>query len=293
MRHAFLVGLVGAGVTHSLTPALHMREAGGLGLDYEYRTIDLTLLGLPPEAVGDLLFGARRVGYDALNITVPCKELVLDYLDDLDETAARLGAVNTVVFRDGLAIGHNTDVTGFTTAVRTELPHASLDVVVTIGAGGAGRAIADALLTLGCNRLVLADIDDLRSRQLVRELGRRFPLARVESCRPDELGTVVPGATGLVNCTPVGMADHPGRPVDPGLLDARMWVADIVYRPLTTPLLVSAAALGCPVLSGGHMAVHQAVDAFRLITGLQPDSRRMLEHLRELTAGEQVSTRAS
>lgn len=104
MRRAFLVGLVGAGVTHSLTPALHMREATALGLDYEYRSIDLTPLELPPEAVGDILFGARRVGYDALNITVPCKELVIDYLDDLDATAARVGAVNTIVFRDGLAM---------------------------------------------------------------------------------------------------------------------------------------------------------------------------------------------
>lgn len=173
------------------------------------------------------------------------------------------------------------------------LPGASLEAVVVIGAGGAGRAIADALLTSGCNRLVLADIDDLRCRQLVRELGRRYPSARVESHRPDELGAVVPGATGLVNCTPVGMAGHPGLPLDPGLLDPRLWVADIVYRPLRTPLLDAAATRGCPTLSGGPMAVNQAVDAFRLITGLQPDSQRMLKHLRELTAGEHVSTRAS
>lgn len=292
MQRSFLVGLIGTGVTHSLTPALHMHEAAALGLDYEYRTIDLAALGLPPGAVGDLVRSARLVGFDALNITVPCKELVLEHLDDLDETAERLMAVNTIVFRHGQAVGYNTDVTGFSTALRSVLPDVSLDHVVMIGAGGAGRAIADALLTLGCSRLAVADTDAVRARQLVEELGRRFPATTVAACVPDDLKSVIPEAAGLVNCTPVGMAHHPGLPVDPGLLDSRLWVADIVYRPLRTPLLIAAEAAGCRILSGGHMAVNQAVDALRLITGLRPDRGRMLEHLRELTAGEQVSTRA-
>ncbi|MFT4085491.1 MAG: shikimate dehydrogenase [Nocardioides sp.] len=286
MTDSYLLGLIGSGVTHSLTPALHMRAARRLGLDYEYRTIDLTPLGLPPEAVGDLLNSARRLGYDALNITVPCKELVLEHLDELDETAERLGAVNTVLFRDGQAVGHNTDVTGFATAMRTQLAGESLETVLMIGAGGAGRAIADALLTLGCERLMVLDIDDARSRRVTRELSRRFPRSSVDILRPGDLATALPHISGMVNCTPIGMEGHPGTPIDADLIPTSRWVADIVYRPLQTALLGEAAARGCRTLSGGHMAVNQAIDTFRLVTGLEPDAQTMLEHLAELTADE-------
>lgn len=279
-RH--LVGLIGAGVTPSLTPAVHMHEAEAHGIPYLYRTIDLTALGVSPTAIGDLVRHARLLGYDALNITHPCKQLVLEHLDRLDPVAARLGAVNTVVFEDGQAVGYNTDTTGFAAAVRTGIPGASLREVVQLGAGGAGAAVADALLSLGCEHLVLVDVDVDRSTALARDLEARFPDARVESAHPDKLPTLLDAAHGLVHCTPTGMADHPGLPLDPTLLHRDLWVADIVYRPLETALVRAARATGCRVLDGGHMAVHQAVDAFRLITGITPDAERMRAHFLEL-----------
>ncbi|MER6941885.1 shikimate dehydrogenase, partial [Nocardioides sp. NPDC000441] len=118
MKSSFLVGLIGAGVGPSLSPALHMREGFEHGLSYVYKTLDITELGIPAEGVGDLVREARRLGFDALNITHPCKELVIEHLDRLDETAARLGAVNTVVFTDEGAVGYNTDTTGFGHALR-------------------------------------------------------------------------------------------------------------------------------------------------------------------------------
>jgi len=283
-QHPYLVGLIGAGVGPSLTPALHMREAREHGLSYVYRTLDLAELGVAPEAVGELLAVTRRLGYDALNITHPCKRLVIPHLDRLSATAERLGAVNTVVFRDGEAVGHNTDTTGFAQAVRTGLPGASLENVVQLGAGGAGAAVAHALLAEGVGRLVVADVDLDRAQALVEEIRRLVPHAHVEATDTDKLPVLMPEADGLVNCTPVGMADHPGLPLDAALLRARLWVADIVYRPLDTPLLEAARGLGCRTLHGGHMAVYQAVDAFRLITGVDPDADRMLAHLRELAA---------
>ena len=281
----FLVGLVGTGVGPSLSPAMHMREARHHGLDYVYRTLDLDDLGLAPEQVGHLLTWARRLGYDALNVTHPCKQLVLPHLDRLDDRAARLGAVNTVVFGDdGQASGHNTDTTGFATALATGLPGVATGDVLQLGAGGAGAAVADALLAQGTDRLVLVDVDPRRSESLARELAGRFPAARVETADPDKLPVLTHEVDGLVHCTPTGMAAHPGLPLDAGLLHPDLWVADIVYRPLETPLVRAARAAGCPTLDGGHMAVHQAVDAFRLITGLEPDADRMLAHLRELAA---------
>ncbi|MBC7279727.1 shikimate dehydrogenase [Nocardioides sp.] len=284
MKSSFLVGLIGAGVGPSLSPALHMREAREHGLSYVYKTLDITALGLQPEDVGDLMNDARRLGFDALNITHPCKALVIEHLDRLDETAARLGAVNTVVFTDAGAVGYNTDTTGFGHALRTGMPDAPLGTVVQLGAGGAGSAVAHALVSQGVDRLVIADMDLDRAQARVDEIRRHHPERSVEAAHVDKLVALIPEADGLVNCTPVGMADHPGTPLDTSLLRPDLWVADIVYRPLDTALLQAAREVGCRTLHGGHMAVYQAVDAFRLITGIDPDAERMLAHLRELAA---------
>jgi len=264
--YSYLVGLVGTGIAPSLSPALHEREADLLGLRYLYRRLDLDELGLPPERIGDLLAAARLTGYDGLNITHPCKQLVLGHLDELDPTAAALGAVNTVIFRDGKAIGHNTDVTGFARAMRTGLPDVPLHRVVLLGAGGAGAACAHALDTA---HLTVFDRDEARAAALASRLGHRAELGR---SLPDALAT----ADGLVHATPTGMDAHPGLPLPGDLLDPRLWVADVVYRPLTTALVETARARGCRVLDGGRMAVFQAADAFRLFTGRTPDADRML-----------------
>src|SRR3954447_2719496 len=129
---SFLVGLVGTGIGPSLTPPLHEREADELGVRYLYRRLDLDELALPPAAVGDLVRAARAVGYDGLNITHPCKQLVIEHLDELSPDAAALGAVNTVVFRDGHAIGHNTDWSGFARSFDRELSDVGLDRVVLL-----------------------------------------------------------------------------------------------------------------------------------------------------------------
>lgn len=286
MQHPYLVGLIGDGVTPSLTPPLHMREAAEHGLRYVYRTIDLAALGLPPASIGELVRGARILGYDALNVTHPCKQLVLPHLDRLDATAERLGAVNTVLFEEDGAVGYNTDTTGFAEAMRSGLPGVPLRDVVQLGAGGAGAAVADALLTLGTDRLTVVDLDEARGEALASALTGRFPQARVAAAHPDKLSVLLAEADGLVNCTPMGMAHHPGLPLPADLLHAALWVADIVYRPLDTALLQAARSAGCRTLDGGHMATYQAADAFRLITGIAPDAGRMLAHLRELATTE-------
>ena len=111
---------------------------------------------------------------------------------------------------------------------------------------------------------------------LAGQLAARFPTARVEASQANKLPMLIPAADGLVHCTPTGMADHPGTPLDPMLLHAGLWVADIVYRPLETALLHAARAAGCRVLHGGYMFVHQAANTLRLVTGREPDVGRML-----------------
>ena len=280
----YLVGLVGTGVGPSLTPALHMAEGRAQGLDYVYRTIDLNACGVAPHQIGEVLAWARTLGYDALNITHPCKQLVLDHLDDVDETAQTLGAVNTVVFDRGRAIGHNTDTTGFAHGFAGGLPGVPLASAVLVGAGGAGSAVGDALLRIGVGHLTVVDLDVDRAATLAHELAERHALSRVDASSLDKLSVLLPDSDGVVHATPTGMADHPGLPFDAALLHPGLWVADIVYRPLDTALLQAARAAGCRTLDGGHMAVYQAVDAFALITGLTPDADRMSAHFRDLVA---------
>lgn len=285
-----LVGLVGAGIGTSLSPALHEREADELGLRCLYRTLDLTVLGLPPAAVGDIVAAARLTGYDGLNITHPCKQVVLDHLDVLSPEAAALQAVNTVVFTDGKAIGHNTDLAGFTRNLTLGLPDVSLDQVVLLGAGGAGAAAAHALLNAGAGGVHVFDADRDRADVLVDSLHDRFGPDRARTGRLDDghttLARALHDADGLVNATPVGMTAYPGLPLPADLITPRLWVVDVVYRPLATELLLTARERGCRVLDGGGMVVFQAAEAFRLFTGREPDTGRMLRHFDALVLSQ-------
>ena len=283
---SFLAGLIGAGIGQSLTPPMHEREAARLGRRLVYRTIDIARLGMEPRSVGYLVEAAARLGFDGLNITHPCKRLVLPALDGLSAEAEALGAVNTVVFGADGAVGHNTDWSGFARSLRHELPDAPKDRVVVLGAGGAGAAVAYALLVSGVRELVVVDVDASSAEGLAARLTERFPGADCRSGAPDGLGRALAGADGLVHATPTGMAHHPGLPLDPALLRPSLWVADVVYRPLLTELLREASARGCRTLNGGGMAVFQASDAFGLITGLEPGAEHLHAHFRELLARE-------
>jgi shikimate dehydrogenase len=288
---SFLVGLIGSGIGTSLSPALHEQEADALGIRYLYRVLDIDSLGMPAHAVGDLVTATRLAGYDGLNVTHPVKQLVLDHLDELSPGAEAVGAVNTVVFSGGRSIGHNTDLTGFSRAMSTGLPGASLDRVVLLGAGGAGSAIGHALLSLGVGTLVILDLEPSRAETLAAALATRFGADRATARRLDDTGAPAESildADGLVHASPTGMEGHPGLALSPELLRPGLWVADIVYRPLETELLHAARAAGCAVLDGGRMASFQAADTFRIITGLEPDPDRMLRHFDELARNTTV-----
>ena len=279
-NQSYLVGLIGAGIGGSLTPAMHEEEGSQLGLRYVYRRIDLEALELDATALPELLVAAERMGYNGLNVTYPCKQLVIPLLDELSDDARALGAVNTVLLKDGKRIGHNTDWSGFARAFRRGLPDVSLERVVQLGAGGAGAAVAHAALTMGARTLTLFDVDASRARILADELQQRFPAAAVRA--GESLAETLAQANGLIHATPTGMAKLPGLPLPAELLHRDLWVADIVYFPIRTELLQAAEALGCRTLSGGGMAVYQAVDAFRIFTGLEPDAERMFAHFQSL-----------
>jgi shikimate dehydrogenase len=262
---------------------LHEREADELGLRYVYRRIDIGELGVPPEAVGELVRAARTLGFSGLNVTHPCKQLVVEHLDALSPDAEALGAVNTVVFDDDRAIGHNTDWPGFQESFARGLPDVSIERVVLVGAGGAGAAVAHAARSLGVERLAIVDAVPERADALAASLDGAIaaPL--------DRLAEELQAADGVINATPAGMQMHDGAAFSPALLHPSLWVADVVYRPLETELLRHARELGCRTLGGGGMAVFQAAFSFALFTGREPDRERMLRHFAALVRGAEVA----
>ena len=273
---SILAGLIGSGIQASRTPAMHEHEGDAQGIRYLYRLIDLDQLGVTSEALPELLDAAQRLGFTGLNITFPCKQAIIPLLDELSPEARGIGAVNTVVFQDGKRIGHNTDCLGFAEGLRRGLPDVARERVVQMGAGGAGAAVAHALLQDGVQQLTIFDVDPARAAELAANLNASFGAGRAQA--GSDLPAAMAEAQGLVNTTPVGMAKLPGMPLPAELLRADLWVAEIIYFPLETELLRAARALGCQTLDGGKMAVFQAVKAFELLTGRAADAERMMAH---------------
>lgn len=267
-----LVGLLGRGIALSRTPKLHMAEGRALGIPYEYRLLDLH------DDIGDddlaaLLKRLEAESYTGINVTFPYKRQIISHLDSLSDEAAGVGAVNTVLFRDGRRHGHNTDYWGFAESLRRGLPDAKRDCVLLLGAGGAGGAVAHALLDAGVGRLLIRDLQPGMAEGLAEGLNRGPGAGRAVATQ--DVAAAAAAADGIVNTSPVGMVKLPGVPIDTALLEPRHWVADIVYLPLETELLAAARARGCAVLPGAGMAIFQAVRAFELFTGRAPDPERM------------------
>ena len=279
-NNAALAGLIGAGIQASRTPTLHEHEGDAQGLRYLYRLIDLDQLKLDSSALPDLLMAAERMNFTGLNITFPCKQSIIPLLDELSPEARGIGAVNTVVLKDGKRIGHNTDCLGFAEGFRRGLQGVALERVVQMGAGGAGAAVAHALLSEGVQRLTIFDVEISRAQSLADNLNQHFGAGRAVAGH--DLPNTLAQADGLVNTTPMGMKKLPGMPVPVELLRPQLWVAEIVYFPLETELLRNARALGCRTLDGGNMAVFQAVKAFELFSGVVPDAQRMLAHFQSM-----------
>jgi shikimate dehydrogenase len=260
-----LLGLIGHPIAHSAAPAMMEAAATAAGMRAHYQLIEVA--GADQGELARLLHGVRRLGFAGVNITFPYKEAVPPLLDALSPGAAALGAVNLVrVEADGTLTGHNTDATGFLAAARAHLgPALAEGPALLIGAGGAGRAIAWALIQAGVPELRVFDADPARAALLCRAIpGTRAVKSVME-------GLV--GARGVVNATPVGMKPDTGCPLDPALLHAGLWVADAVYAPLMTRLLRAAEAAGARLMTGREMSIAQAVDGFALFAGQPADAR--------------------
>ena len=265
MNRRMLVGLIGRNIGGSLAPALHEDAFAAAGTVGHYHLMDVSVLG--GRTLEQLFAAARTAGFAGLNITFPFKEAVIPLLDRLSPEAAEIGAVNTVVFDgDGHATGHNTDRSGFRAAFREELDETSVrgKPVLLMGAGGAGRAVAFALQDMGAGVIRIHDQESARAHGLSQELKAKSVVSAETA-----------DAAGIVNATPVGMKGYSGLPIDPALVRPEQFVADVIYTPLNTELVLAARRKGCRTMNGSGMCVHQAVDAFRHFTGREADVGRM------------------
>jgi shikimate dehydrogenase len=265
MNKRMLVGLIGRNIGGSLAPALHEDAFAAAGMVGHYHLMDVAVLG--ERSLDELFDAARTAGFAGLNITFPFKEAVIPLLDRLSPEAAEIGAVNTVVFDGkGHATGHNTDRSGFRAAFREQLDEASVrgKPVLLVGAGGAGRAVAFALQDMGAGVIRIHDQDSARAHGLCKELSAKCAVSAEAT-----------DAAGIVNATPVGMKGYPGLPIDPALVQPHQFVADVIYTPIDTELMLAVRRKGCRTMNGSGMCVHQAVDAFRHFTDCEADVARM------------------
>jgi shikimate dehydrogenase len=231
---------------------------------------------LPGRRLPQLLEAIKTAGFAGTNVTYPYKQDILPLLDMVDPEAAQIGAINTVAISpDGRTTGYNFDRRGWRHSFEESLGAGSAKgaTVVQVGAGGAGHAVSFALMDLGVALLVVHDRDTARAQALCSDLAMHFGTSRCRVAR--NLESEIAAADGVVNATQTGMRGFPGNPVPPSALKSAHWAADVIYTPVDTEFIRAAAAKGCRVLSGGGMCVHQAVEAFRLFTGVTPDIARL------------------
>jgi shikimate dehydrogenase len=255
------VGLLGWPVAHSVSPAMQDAAFRALGLPRRYE-----LLPVPPDELPTAVAGLAARGYRGANVTVPHKETVLALLDGVEETARAIGAVNTLVWRDGGWLGTNTDAAGFLAALRRAGFEAAGRRALVLGAGGAARAVVYALGQADCAAVVYNRTAE-RARRLVRELA---PSGAAKATVVDSLdGLDLDGLDLLVNATPLGQWPQAGASPWPEALPlpAHWTVFDLVYNPAETRLLARAGAAGAMAVEGLEMLVQQGALSFKLWTG--------------------------
>jgi shikimate dehydrogenase len=245
-----IFGILGRPVSHSLSPAMHNAAFRHLGINAVY-------VAFPVSDLAQAVAGLRGLGIGGVSVTIPFKEEIIPLLDELDRQAAAIGAVNTVVNRDGHLTGYNTDWLGAVTALTAKISLKGRHVLI-LGAGGASRAIAYGIVQEG-GKVSLTDLDAARAAALARDLGAAaIPPEAISACP----------ATILVNASPVGMTPNvDGIPINPDLMGRFECVMDIVYQPLATRLLREAQARGAATIDGLQMLIHQGAAQFELWTG--------------------------
>lgn len=266
----FLLGLIGDNIAKSQAPRLHRLAGQQNGAHVQYDRLVPKELG---QSFDEVFETCQAGGYRGLNVTYPYKETVTKHLHISDPLVQAMGAVNTVLFENEGPQGFNTDYTGFIAAYRRVRGDTPPGGVCVIGTGGVGRAVAFGLLALQATEIRLVDRDASKAVVLAEELARVGTGARIRHM--SHVGDAAQGATGVVNCTPVGMVGYAGTPLPAAHHCGAAWAFDAVYTPVETQFLQDAARAGLVVISGYELFVFQGVHAWAHFTGLPLDEQAL------------------
>ena len=272
--------LLGNPLGHTVSPHMHNLAFDKLSMDSCYFPVEVT-----QEDLGTVFKGLSKMNVGGLNVTIPHKINIMEFLDELDPVAATIGAVNTIHIENGKSKGFNTDGEGFIQSLEEE---SGISVkgkrFFIIGCGGAARAISMTLAFRGADKIFISNRTAAKAEQLATEINTKIrPCAEVVANDQAHQKEALDQCDVLVNSTSIGM--HPNvdiMPIDEALLRKELIVADIVYNPRETKLLQVAKAKGCPIVPGIGMLIYQGVEAFKLWTGIQPPVKEMREKVEQL-----------
>lgn len=260
-----LICLIGDPVAHSVSPLIHNKALSFAGLNFIYLAFRV-----PKRSLEHAVLGLKAVGARGFNVTIPHKTAVTKYLDELDEFAAKIHSVNTVVNDDGTLIGHNTDGIGVINALKRANFSIKGKSVAIIGAGGSGRAASLAIAREGPRELYIINRTFKKALKLAKILEENFhfPITPLHLERAS-MSSTLKAVDLLINCTSLGMYPNTSIPVHPNLLRRDMLVMDLVYTPLMTPLLKAARDKGARIVNGIEVLVEQAAKSFEIWTGVK------------------------
>ncbi len=270
--------VIGHPIEHSLSPAMHNAALQESSLDYIYLAFDV-----PPDDLEKAVIGFKKHDMKGINVTIPHKETIIKYLDQIDPLAKKIGAVNTIKNQKGNLIGKNTDAFG----AKQALINAGFEIkekkVLILGAGGAARAVSFALSDES-DEIFICDIIEKRAIALANELKDKMKIKAIgKKCNYETLKSLIIDVDLLINATPVGMyPDVNKTPISKDLLADHLFVYDIIYNPLNTQLLKDASEIGCKTLNGIEMFINQGALAFEWWTGTKPNTNKMKKTIIEI-----------
>ena len=275
-----VAAVIGNPIEHSLSPPMHNAAYKQMGMDYVY-----VAFKIEKDNLSHLIESAKTMGLVGLNVTIPYKTDIIEYLDEVDDTARRINAVNTIRFKDGMAKGYNTDGTGAVKSIEkyTELKNKK---VLVLGAGGASKAITFTLLNHGINSLTIANRSRDNAIQLIDNLKKQTGFDKINYVDIEQADTILDSVDIIINTTPIGMYPNvdADTPIKTEKINENHVVMDIIYNPLETKLLKNAKDNGATTISGTNMLINQGITAFEIFTGKTPSyesfEKALLEQLK-------------
>lgn len=269
-----MIGLLGYPLKHSYSPAMQNAAFQKMGLNKIYVPIEVT-----EENLGDVIKGMSKMNFDGFNVTIPHKVNVIKYLDEIDELAKMIGAVNVVAIKEGRLKGYNTDGNGFLRSFKMGTGESvKKKNILIIGSGGASRAISMTMAVNGAEKIYICNRTFDKAVELAEDINKKTGSSLAAALKYDDIENVLQYIDIIINTTSVGMhPDTDAMPIDKRFLDKRFIVCDIVYNPLKTKLLEEAEKVGCKTLTGISMLVYQGAEALRIWTGQVPPVEIMFE----------------